>query len=52
MNPGVIELRDGIHWVGVKDWARRTFDGLIPSPRGRHTTPTSSGGPRPRSWTR
>lgn len=34
MNPGVIELRDGIHWVGVKDWARRTFDGLIPLPKG------------------
>ncbi len=34
MNPAVIELRNGVYWVGVKDWARRTFDGLIPLPHG------------------
>lgn len=34
MNPAVIELREGVHWVGVKDWGRRLFDGLIPLPRG------------------
>lgn len=34
MKPAVIELREGIHWVGVKDWGRRMFDGLIPLPHG------------------
>jgi flavorubredoxin len=29
-----IELRKGVHWVGVKDWGRRMFDGLIPLPHG------------------
>ncbi|MCX7750801.1 MAG: FprA family A-type flavoprotein [Candidatus Bipolaricaulota bacterium] len=29
-----IEVREGIYWVGVKDWARRSFDGLIPLPHG------------------
>lgn len=34
MKPAVIELREGVHWVGVKDWARRMFDGVIPLPHG------------------
>ena len=34
MRPAVIELRDGVYWVGVKDWGRRLFDGLIPLPHG------------------
>ncbi|HEU68863.1 MAG TPA: FprA family A-type flavoprotein [Candidatus Acetothermia bacterium] len=34
MKPAVIELREGVYWVGVKDWGRRIFDGLIPLPRG------------------
>ncbi len=29
-----IRLDEGIHWVGVKDWGRRLFDGLIPLPQG------------------
>jgi flavorubredoxin len=27
-------LADGIHWVGVIDWDRRTFDELVPLPEG------------------
>jgi len=35
MSPkNVVKLSDGIYWVGVKDWNRRLFDGLIPLPRG------------------
>ncbi|MEW6216245.1 MAG: FprA family A-type flavoprotein [Candidatus Bipolaricaulota bacterium] len=34
MKPAVIELKRGVHWVGVKDWGRRLFDGLIPLPHG------------------
>lgn len=34
MKPAVIELSEGVHWVGVKDWGRRLFDGLIPLPHG------------------
>lgn len=34
MASAVVELRKGIHWVGVKDWGRRLFDGLIPLPHG------------------
>ncbi|MBC7220526.1 FprA family A-type flavoprotein [Candidatus Bipolaricaulota bacterium] len=34
MKRAVIELRSGVHWVGVKDWGRRLFDGLIPLPHG------------------
>ncbi|MDY0391938.1 MAG: FprA family A-type flavoprotein [Candidatus Bipolaricaulis sp.] len=34
MNSIAIELRKGVHWVGVKDWGRRMFDGLIPLPHG------------------
>lgn len=34
MKSAVIELREGVHWVGVKDWSRRMFDGLIPLPHG------------------
>jgi len=30
----VNELMPGIHWVGVEDWNRRTFDALIPLPMG------------------
>jgi len=30
----VVKLSDGVYWVGVKDWNRRLFDGLIPLPRG------------------
>ncbi len=29
-----IQLEPGVHWVGVKDWGRRLFDGLIPLPQG------------------
>lgn len=28
------ELRDGVHWIGAKDWDRRMFDALIPLPQG------------------
>ncbi len=34
MKSAVIQLREGVHWVGVKDWSRRMFDGLIPLPHG------------------
>jgi len=30
----VVEIRPGVYWVGVRDWGRRLFDGLIPLPRG------------------
>ncbi|AIY85666.1 MULTISPECIES: FprA family A-type flavoprotein [unclassified Thermotoga] len=30
----VIEICDGVYWVGVKDWNRRIFDALIPLPHG------------------
>lgn len=30
----VIEISDGVFWVGVKDWNRRLFDALIPLPQG------------------
>lgn len=29
-----IQLKSGVHAVGVKDWERRLFDGLIPLPQG------------------
>lgn len=32
MKPAVVELRGGVYWVGVKDWGRWTFAGLIPLP--------------------
>lgn len=28
------EIVPGVYWVGVKDWARRVFDALIPLPQG------------------
>ncbi len=34
MQRAVIELKPGVAWVGVKDWTRRTFDSLVPLPRG------------------
>ncbi|HTY46515.1 MAG TPA: FprA family A-type flavoprotein [Methanomassiliicoccales archaeon] len=30
----VRELAKGIYWVGIRDWNRRLFDGLIPLPYG------------------
>ena len=27
---GTIELAEGVHWVGVRDWHNRLFDALIP----------------------
>jgi len=30
----VIEIAEGVYWVGVRDWNRRLFDALIPLPRG------------------
>jgi flavorubredoxin len=30
----VVELHDGVYWVGVKDWNLRLFDALIPTPQG------------------
>ncbi|MHC1597469.1 MAG: FprA family A-type flavoprotein [Methermicoccaceae archaeon] len=30
----VERLADGVHWVGVKDWNRRSFDALVPLPEG------------------
>ncbi len=30
----IVKLSEGVHWVGVKDWNRRLFDGLISLPRG------------------
>jgi len=29
-----LEMAEGVHWVGVKDWDRRMFDRLIPLPQG------------------
>ena len=29
-----VEIRPEVYWVGVRDWGRRLFDGLIPLPRG------------------
>jgi flavorubredoxin len=29
-----VELSDGVHWVGIRDWNRRLFDALIPLPAG------------------
>ncbi len=29
-----IQISEGVHWVGVKDWNRRLFDALIPLPKG------------------
>jgi flavorubredoxin len=28
------KIREGIHWVGAVDWARRLFDELVPLPEG------------------
>jgi flavorubredoxin len=30
----VVEISDGVFWVGIKDWNRRLFDALIPLPQG------------------
>jgi len=30
----VVEVSEGVYWVGVRDWNRRLFDALIPLPRG------------------
>lgn len=30
----VPEISEGVFWVGVKDWNRRTFDALMPLPHG------------------
>ena len=30
----VVELHDGVYWVGAKDWNLRLFDALIPTPQG------------------
>ncbi len=30
----ILEISDGVYWVGVKDWDRRLFDSLIPLPKG------------------
>ena len=30
----VVEISNGVHWVGVRDWNRRLFDALIPLPKG------------------
>jgi flavorubredoxin len=30
----VVEISDGVYWVGVRDWNRRLFDALISLPRG------------------
>jgi flavorubredoxin len=29
-----VELSEGVHWVGIRDWNRRLFDALIPLPSG------------------
>ncbi len=29
-----VEITEGVHWVGVKDWNRKVFDALISLPRG------------------
>lgn len=34
MQHNVIEISDGVYWVGVRDWNRRLFDALIPLPYG------------------
>lgn len=30
----VVEVSEGVYWVGVRDWNRRLFDALIPLPKG------------------
>ena len=30
----IVEVSEGVYWVGVRDWNRRLFDALIPLPRG------------------
>jgi len=30
----VVEISEGVYWVGVRDWNRRLFDALIPLPKG------------------
>jgi len=30
----VVEISDGVYWVGARDWNRRLFDALIPLPEG------------------
>ncbi len=30
----VIEISDGVFYVGIKDWNRRLFDSFIPLPQG------------------
>ena len=30
----IVEISDGVYWVGVRDWNRRLFDALIPLPQG------------------
>ena len=34
MSVPAMEIKQGIHWVGAKDWDRRLFDELIPLPDG------------------
>jgi len=30
----IVEVSEGVYWVGVRDWNRRLFDALIPLPEG------------------
>jgi len=30
----IVEISDGVYWVGVRDWSRKLFDALIPLPKG------------------
>lgn len=30
----IVEISEGVYWVGARDWNRRLFDALIPLPRG------------------
>lgn len=30
----VVEISEGVYWVGARDWNRRLFDALIPLPKG------------------
>jgi len=30
----IVEISEGVYWVGIRDWNRRLFDALIPLPQG------------------
>lgn len=30
----IVELSNGVYWVGIRDWNRRMFDALVPLPQG------------------